>query len=80
MHCIPFSSSSNIFLPSNIFDGKEITLTINITRLEANDNPVLLKFSVFTNNQNPLILQRNYLNYGFTTSASKYQYQFYQLY
>ena len=71
------SSSSNIFLS---FD-EETTLTIKIARLEINNNnPVLMKFGVFTNNSEPFILQRNYLNYGFTTSTSKYQYYYMKIF
>lgn len=70
------SSSINIFLTSELSNKDNNNLIIKITKLEGNDNPVLMKFGVFTNNITPLILQKNYLNYGFTTSNSQYLYYY----
>ena len=74
------SSSINIFLTSEISNKDNKNLVIYITRLEANENPVLMKFGVFTNNTTPLILQKNYLNYGFTTSNSQYLYYYMEIF
>ena len=69
------SNSYNFFLTKDLFDNENDNIKINIIKKESKI-PVLVTFRVISNEFNPLILQKNYLNYGFITSDNEYQYYY----
>ena len=69
------SNSHSIFLTRNSIQNLDF-LHINMHLKDENENTVFLTFRVMTNNDIPLILQKNYLNQGFITSNIKGQYYY----
>ena len=73
------SNSYNFFLTKDLFDNENDNIKINIIKKESKI-PVLVTFRVISNEFNPLILQKNYLNYGFITSDNEYQYYYMKIF
>jgi hypothetical protein len=76
------NKSSYIFFNStsykNISNNNKFNLTISINHT-GNDNPVLLTFKIIEKNTISL-LEKKYLNYGFITSKTSYQYYYMKIY
>ena len=73
------SNSNNIFLTNESIDKLD-SLHIKLKRIDENESPVFLSFRVITNNFNPILLQKNYLNQGFITSNNNFQYYYMDIY
>ena len=72
------TNSTNIYFDSTqIKECVSNNVAISIEHL--NDNPILLTFKAIYNNSISL-LQKNYLNYGFITSKTFYQYYYMEIY
>jgi hypothetical protein len=70
-------NSTNIFLDYNKIKNNS-NLNISIYYIE-NNYPIVLKFKIIENNTTS-ILQNNYLNYGFITSRTSYQYYYMEVF
>ena len=70
-------NSTNIFLDYNKIKNSKI-LNISIYYFD-NNYPIVLKLKIIENNSIS-ILQNNYLNYGFITSRTSYQYYYMEIF